>query len=154
MAAGVVSDMPPLSLAAVDRKYTRHIVDALGAAGIEVKVNWVSDFNGLYAGSALDCDAMIAWNDFCGEDPYLSFYNALNPDRPLFPDNGEARRELNRIQQETDRARRDLAYRRLHEALLASFRVIPIYHYWMDAYAAKGLNISSIKGGILWTLEP
>ena len=145
-------DLLSLTLAAVDKPVSRHIVDFLEKSGVSAKVTWVKSFNELYSESARKTDAIIGWNDFCGEDPYISFYNALNPDRLLWADDDELRKKLTKIQAIDDATKKDAAYKEFHKALLESAIVIPIFEQWFDAFANPSLNLKSMLGSALWTI--
>lgn len=147
-----LGSMPRLTLAAVDRPHCRQIVEYLSNCGINLSVTWVKSFNELYSGEAAKTDALIGWNDFCAEDPYISFYNALNPDRPLFLDDGTMRARLAKIQMTTDRTMLDREYQELHKQLLESAAVIPIFGQWYESFAARELDLSKMRGGVLWTM--
>ncbi len=109
--------------------------------------------NDLYEGEALTTTAFIGWNDFNGQDPYVSFDNALNPDRLLFLDDGNFRYELQEIQDIENESEKDVAYKNYHFRLLEEVAAIPIFSNWQEYFAAKELDIRSMKGFALWTIE-
>lgn len=147
--------MPSLTVAAVNRPAVVHVLEYLKRSGLDVSWHLVDGFNDLYSDpKALVCDAILGWNDFSAPDPYISLYNAVNPDRPLFADpDGTFRARLIAAQAAKTSSAKSAAYRSLQIDILKGGLVIPIYKYWFDAYAAKNLDLRSLVGGALWTLK-
>lgn len=147
------TDLPPLSIAAVDKPITRHIIHFLETSGLSIKTTWVKTFNDLYSEKNLQTDAIIGWNDFCGKDPYIALYNALNPDRPLWADHGNVlRQKLTQIQSIDDLQEKDRAYQELHRTILENALAIPVFQQWFDAFADPSLNLKTMHGSALWTI--
>jgi hypothetical protein len=147
-----VSQLPAMSVAAVKSPVCEAIFDFLKKSGMRLEMIWVNHFNDLYTGVAAETNAFIGWNDFIGYDPYVSLYNALNPERLLFWDDGTFRSELQEIQNIEDETQKDAAYQKFHFSILEEAAVMPVFSVWQDYYSNKELNITAIKGIALWTV--
>jgi MarR-like DNA-binding transcriptional regulator SgrR of sgrS sRNA len=148
-----VHKLPPISLAAVPSGANEAIIDYLQRAGVRAEIFWVKQTNDLFTGKAGDTDAFICNYDFIGVDPYVSFYTTLNPERPLILDDGKFRSLLQEIQNIETEAEKDAAYQKLHYRILESAAAIPIFLSWQEYFAAKKLNLQSMRGFALWTMD-
>jgi len=145
-----IRTLPVLSLAIVDSPLNRNICDHLSNSGLKLEILLVSQFSELYENRAGNTDAILVSTDFSAPDAYVSFYNALNPDRALIPDDGSYRQMLADSQLVLTPEERDQKYKILHQTILSDAWTIPICAYWSEFFASQRVVVSGMKGFAWW----
>jgi hypothetical protein len=142
------------SIATVKSPKLESLLDRLQQnSSYKIKTKSFDSYADLF-GAYKDFDAILINNDFCGEDPYGAFYNAFNPDRPLFAV-GDKRLEEKFFEQDrlAPVEERDAFYKALHNDLLEEAFNIPLaYSSQQIFYDASKLDMREQIELSFWTI--
>jgi hypothetical protein len=143
--------LPNISIAAVNSPRSHAVLNELSQF-VDLKIIWVSKFGSLFEGEAINSDAFLGWNDFTSKDPYISLYNALNPNRPLFHNAEMFRTYLAEAERTDDSLGRSQIYQKLQTNVISESGTIPLYTSWRYSYVSSEIGLENLVGTCFWTL--